>query len=448
MSSDESKRVVTGKLVAWSAVLVFGSSMAYACSSDDSLVSEMGTGGGSSTSTSGGGSGAGSSSNGGWGAGFDPDPEPEPCENHPGEIICVDGVAITCDAQGEEASTQDCGDEVCLPGTGCVLCLDGQFSCDGNDVLACNPGPPLQWDVIAHCNPLTPERCNRTTGTCEPLPIIGTTTPTGTYYQYARFQSGNTDFLGGYDVDSLGDYLYVNRQGNYLDVYKVELLDSDGDGEFEPNQHPDNPDATGPVEERIITHIETYNTTMGQASRAEVYAVTDGVFFVNYQASKGDIFKFTYSTQAVTTPIVTTTQLNLAQMGYDEVNGIWYGSNEGARRIYSFHAGSQEWVAEFNYPDLAGSHMDGIEVVTDPNDGTPYVYVSDMTSDFLGQYLRDRGDTWVQVNLFEYAGTGEYVEGMGFGALNHFWATAGSAVYEIGGGDLAKFTEPDDPPPR
>ena len=281
-----------------------------------------------------------------------------------------------------------------------------------------------------------------------PLTIIGGNTPTGFYYQYARFQTGDTDFLGGYDVDSLGDYLYVNRGGDHLDVYLVELLDSDGDGKFEPNQHPDYPDATGPVEDRILTHVITYDTQLGQASRGEVYAVTGGVFFVNYQEAQADVFKFTYNGQTTNKVVDTNTPLHLAHLGYDAVNGIWYGSNEGGRRVFSYHAGSNEWVAEFAYPDLAGSHMDGIEVVTDPNDGTPYVYVSDMTSDYLGQYLRDRGDTWIQVNLFEYAGTGEYVEGMGFGALNHFWATAGSAIYEIGGGDLAKFTEPDDPPPR
>jgi hypothetical protein len=34
------------------------------------------------------------------------------------------------------------------------------------------------------------------------------------------------------------------------------------------------------------------------------------------------------------------------------------------------------------------------------------------------------------------------VEGMGFGALNHFWATGGDSLYEIGGGDLSEYTDP------
>ncbi|RLB65279.1 MAG: hypothetical protein DRI90_02445 [Deltaproteobacteria bacterium] len=191
---------------------------------------------------------------------------------------------------------------------------------------------------------------------------------------------------------------------------------------------------------------------MGQQSQGELYAVTEGVFFVD-QGTQGDFFKFTYNGQTTTKVVDTNSAIAFSHLGYDEVNGVWYGSNEleiwgGGRRVFSYHAASNEWVFEFGYPDLSGDHMDGIEVVTDPNTGTPYVYVSDMTSDYLGQYMRDRGDTWIQVNLFEYAGTGEYVEGLGFGALNHFWAAAGSSIYEIGGGDLAKFTEPDEPPPR
>lgn len=49
---------------------------------------------------------------------------------------------------------------------------------------------------------------------------------------------------------------------------------------------------------------------------------------------------------------------------------------------------------------------------------------------------------WVQENVFEYAGTPAVVEGMGFGPLHHFWATGGTQIYELGGGDLASYTEP------
>lgn len=84
------------------------------------------------------------------------------------------------------------------------------------------------------------------------------------------------------------------------------------------------------------------------------------------------------------------------------------------------------------------------DVVTDPNSGETYVYVSDMTSDRIGQYRLDAQHGWVQENLLSYEGAGtEIVEGMGFGAFNHFWATSGISLYEVGGGDLSAYTEPE-----
>jgi len=116
--------------------------------------------------------------------------------------------------------------------------------------------------------------------------------------------------------------------------------------------------------------------------------------------------------------------------------------NESNRRVYSFHTPSQSWTAEFEYPDLAGSHADGLEAVEDPNTGVQYVYVADMRSDFLGQYRRDGAGDWVQENLFQYNDvTGDDVEGMGFGAFNHFWVTSWTDLYELGGGDLAPYVE-------
>ena len=64
------------------------------------------------------------------------------------ELICEHNVFITCSDDGHVASEQDCGDETCVPAEGCVLCLEGQFSCSGNTVRSCNPGPPLSWDDV------------------------------------------------------------------------------------------------------------------------------------------------------------------------------------------------------------------------------------------------------------------------------------------------------------
>ncbi|MBW2526012.1 MAG: hypothetical protein JRI23_17660 [Deltaproteobacteria bacterium] len=415
---------------------------------------------GATTSTGSGGSGGTPSGTGATGGGFNP--TPDACSSYPGELICVDGVAVTCDDQGNTASEQDCDTDVCVPGTGCQLCVDGQFSCYGNELRSCSVGPPMQWQSVATCNPTAAERCNPTLGACEVMQPIGngSANPTGTYYQYARFTMTNSVFLGGCDTDSYGNYIYVNRgawyvDGSTLDVYAVELLDSDGDGDFEPNQHPDNPDDLGPIEERVLTHVGAYDVAaLGMVHHSEVFVASDRVFLLGApQSQNGEIFEYLFASGTTNTVVAAPSGgIEIAQMGFDEVSSVWYGSTESARRVYSYHQPTNAWVAEFAYPNLAGDHMDGMEVVTDPNTGTSYVYVSDMTSDYLGQYQRERGGTWTQVNLFEYQGTGDHVEGMGFGALNHFWITSGSpsgvddVLYEIGGGDLSKYTEPYVPP--
>jgi hypothetical protein len=199
----------------------------------------------------------------------------------------------------------------------------------------------------------------------------------------------------------------------------------------------------------VLTHLTTYEVqALGMVHHSEVYAIEDRIYLLNAPASPGNVFEYVFGT-AVTTQVITpvTPTIELAQLGFDETTSTWYASNEGGRRVFSYHEPSQSWVLEFRYPDLAGDHMDGLEIVTDPNTGISYVYVSDMTSDFLGQYRRDRGGSWIQVNLFQYGEvTGEPVEGMGFGTLNHFWITSGDVLYEIGGGDLSKYTEPEEPP--
>ena len=270
---------------------------------------------------------------------------------------------------------------------------------------------------------------------------IDTTGPTGEYYQYATFTvNDGSGYLGGGDVDSYGDYIYVNRDGSHLDVYIVSLNDTDGDGLYEPDQHPDNPNATGLMENRTLTYVQTYDVlALDTATVGEIYAASDRVYFLG--EDEGDIYQYLFANDS-TTKEVDSVDFDLSHLGYDDVNNVWYASNEGARTVYSWNGSS--WQYEFSYVDLAGSHMDGLEVVTDPNTNIPYVYVSDMTSDYLGQWRYDSANaSWVEENLFKYNGTAGDVEGMGFGALGHFWATTGFAnggtLYEIGGGELGGY---------
>jgi len=269
---------------------------------------------------------------------------------------------------------------------------------------------------------------------------IPTSSPTGYYYQYAAFSASTTSYLGGGDVDAYGNTIYVNRDGRHLDVYHVTLHDTDGDGTLEPDQHPDNPSATGPMEQRTLSYVKTYNVRdLDTPTVGELYATSNAVYFLGQ--NEGDVYKFDLGSQAVS-KVVDSSNFDLSFLGYDDVNNKWYAGRESERAVYSWDGSS--WQQEFTYQTLAGSHMDGLEVVTDPSTNTPYVYVSDMTSNFLGQWRYDTtSGSWVEDNLFAYTGTAGYVEGLGFGALGHFWATTGfsnsGTLYEIGGGELGGY---------
>jgi hypothetical protein len=366
----------------------------------------------------------------------------------PGETRCKLNGQQTCSTQGEWESVSPC-EFGCEAGKCRSSCNAGDFNCYGNEIQQCEAGPPPKWVPVSPavvCNPQLGQTCDAKTGTCATLEPIGTATPTGSYFQYAIFKKDETAFLGGYDVDSYGDYIYVNRGSQYMDVYKVVLHDSDGDGKLEPHQHPLNTQAPGPMEERTLEFIATYTKAtdgapMGTASKAEIYALEDRIFALG-PTGGGIITEYILGTKATQIVVQPKSTFSMSFMGFGDADKVWYAGNESNRRVYSFHQPSSTWVAEFAYPNLAGSHMDGMEVVVAPKTGEQYVYVTDMTSDFIAQYYRG-DDGWVQEALYEYGDqTSSPIEGFGFGAFDHFWATSGTYLYEIGGGDIQDFLEP------
>jgi hypothetical protein len=374
----------------------------------------------------------------------------------PGETRCKADFPQTCGADGQWQTGSSCP-HGCANGACKDLCTLGEFGCDGNEVKVCDVGPPAQWlsmNPPRLCNAASGQKCDKASGTCVTLPAEGIglkpenadscTQCTGKYFKYASLRSAQ-GFLGGNDIDSYDDLIYSNRGGSYLDVYRVTLADPNGD----PDQHPENPLKPGPIVPRILTHVKTYtkatqNAPMGPASTAELFALSDRIYSLG-PSRNGDVTEFLFATQTVSTVANSSgDSLVFSFLGYGDVDGLWYAGVEGTRRVYSFHQASSRWVAEFTFPVLAGGHFDGLEVVVSPRTGVQYVYVSDMTSDYIGQYRRDPNAPfgWVQENLFEYTDpTGVVVEGMGFGAFNHFWIGGGSELYEVGGGDLSKYLE-------
>jgi hypothetical protein len=373
------------------------------------------------------------------------------CVDRTAGVYCDGTIAVTCDGNGAATDTANCPPDVCVDGEGCVACLDGQYACHGPRVMACNTaGADPTWEEVEVCDPAANMVCDTGMGTCIPMAPIGGIEPTGEYYQYAVFDLTPDGFSQISDVDTYENRIYfVAMQGGVLTIgrYDVALLDSDGDGKLEPNQHPDNPDEPGAIEERVFTFVEAFpaNNPGAFPNVMELYAKADSIVY----SGPTDVREHDFATDAITQVAPKPAWLAggyLSFLGYDDVNGVWYSGNESGRRVMQYDAASGTWGWSFQFPELAGSHMDGLEVVTDQNTGTPYVYVSDMTSNFIGQYRHDTELGWVQHNLFSYnenGGMAAALEGFGFGALNHFWCgSLASTFYELGGGDIQAFVDP------
>ncbi len=373
------------------------------------------------------------------------------------------GICDPCPVGSGCGNDQDCDSGVCSNGV-CKVCRSGSFRCFGNWVQSCK-ADESDWENSQHCDPAAEQICDPVSGSCVGAQPLGNTTPTGVYYQYAEFCTADGVFLGGFDIGSLGEDLYVNRDGQHIDIYHVELEDTDGDGLLEPNQHPENPDEPGEIEYRTITLIETLDIPISDHSGTlcdgwstcsnELYPSQDAIFFTSQASGRMGVDRYDRTTQQVSVVAPLPNNLGLNQvLGFDDINNQWFTLNY-ERHVYFYHEQTAEWALAFVYPSLAGVHADGLEVVTDPSTNIPYVYVSDMTSDFLGQYVRGSDGRWQQSNLFAYnRGAGDYIEGMGFGALGHFWMSAvvnpsniheTNCIYEIGGGDLSHYTGTWDP---
>lgn len=250
--------------------------------------------------------------------------------------------------------------------------------------------------------------------------------PDGKYYVYSTATDSDLGVNNIFDVDSYGSYIYANIGGGSIARWTVGLS-----GGTDPHRHPDNPDDTGPMVARTFSAPTIYqNTGIGPASYSEIYATADALYYRDsggqWGGIGGNLIK--YDLASGTTSIELTSAGSF--LAYDEATGTWYTGHENNRGVYSWNGSG--WDLEFTYDNMAGSHMDGMEFVNGA------MFVSDMTSDYILQatYNSNTGQ-WEKKNLFQYNDpTSTYVEGMGFGAFDHFWAGAGNRLIEIGGGKL------------
>jgi len=77
-------------------------------------------------------------------------PAPDACDDAAGQVLCLDGQAVTCDEAGDIAATEECTAGVCEEGVGCVACavdLADVFVPEADEestglVLVVDPVPP------------------------------------------------------------------------------------------------------------------------------------------------------------------------------------------------------------------------------------------------------------------------------------------------------------------
>lgn len=73
--------------------------------------------------------------------------------------ICRGNSSVSCNADGSEGATTDCGSQMCVSNMGCRVCSPGSGHCNGNDVQQCRIDGS-GYDTVATCDPSTGAMCS------------------------------------------------------------------------------------------------------------------------------------------------------------------------------------------------------------------------------------------------------------------------------------------------
>lgn len=284
------------------------------------------------------------------------------------------------------------------------------------------------------------------------------------YRVYSYFNppgTGLTWAAGGYVEDygvpgTWGDeiqYIYcIDNYGPFTQTaYKIRVWVTNEGSAADPtsyidiDQHPDHPDPAhvGPIEPRhfeIVASVDImpYSEPYGSWAMEEFHVDATGVYL---GADPYGVQKFDHDLNYIgqITPPVSTVIPGSWDAGqslaYDPEREIWFAC-DNERNIYQISDKDSDgdlmdetWEYIFTYPNMAGSHHDGMEYVGG------YLWISDMTSDVLAQWQYDSGtDTWSEVARYTYS-EAAVVEGMGYGPNASFWIAGygHSYVYELHG---------------
>lgn len=271
------------------------------------------------------------------------------------------------------------------------------------------------------------------------LAMAGTAVAASDYYEFSSFGGLGSE----YDVDSYGNTIYY---GGGTSVYAVDVAIADMSKKEEPRYLADG--ITPNPNYQVRTFSNNRPITLTGAPKT-LYSASIGEMWVDANhiytaATDNSILAFDKTTGAYTSSMNYVGGLDGTGWGYGDTflsygGGLWWAAHENSR-VFSSSDG-MNWTYEFTWPSMGGGHGDGMEWVNGS------IFVSDMTSNFIAQWQKT-GGVWNETNRFAYTeagGVNKYVEGMGFGALGHFWAGSGSEIYELGGGEIQVVIDDPDP---
>ena len=251
---------------------------------------------------------------------------------------------------------------------------------------------------------------------------------------YYNYWTWNTGYSSAYGVDGWvggdGTSRMIFYSGTTAYIYQVTTTPGpDGDN---PNLHPLNPDATGTIAPRVFTYESQFALKSSNYSHeSEFYVGSDGF----YLGAKNGIEKYNFAGSYLTTLGAPTPPTeggySTQSLAYDAPDNDWWAGSIGFDRqveMYTYDADNpgSAWQLEFSYA-TPGSHHDGLEIL--PNGNL-------LTADYTGQILEyTQGGVYVATH--DHLPFPTELEGMGAGALGHYWGGSHSGyIFEFGGGSL------------
>ena len=251
------------------------------------------------------------------------------------------------------------------------------------------------------------------------------------YYNYGSWNMGTSTAYGidGW-VGSDGTDRIIYYSGATAYIYQVTTTAGpDGDN---PNLHPLNPDATGAIAPRVFTQESSFTLQNSNYSHeCEFYVGSDGF----YLGAKNGIEKYTFAGSYVETIGVSsptdTSGYSTQSLAYDADNNNWWAGSIGFDSTVEMYMLDGDnlgagWSEEFSFT-TPGSHHDGLEMLANGNL---------LAADYTGQ-IQEYTQSGMLVATHDHLPFATELEGMGSGALGHYWGGSHSGlIFEFGGGSL------------